>query len=188
MFRYSYRWLVALTAIAALPAFAQGPRYDLGQPATQEQIAGWDIDVEPSGAGLPPGSGSVAQGKDVYAQQCAACHGDRGQGKPMDPLVGGQGTLASDKPTKTVGSYWPYSSILFDYVRRAMPFNAPQSLNTDQVYAVTAYVLNLNGIVDQTAVMNAQTLPKVRMPNRDGFVRPDPRPDTHNAACMKNCK
>lgn len=187
MFMRELGW-VGVLAVIALPALAQGPRYDLGRQATQREIAGWNIDIEPNGAGLPPGSGSVAQGQQVYGETCASCHGDRGQGKPMDQLVGGQGTLANEKPIKTVGSYWPYATTLFDYVRRAMPFNAPESLTNDQVYAVVAYVLQLNGIVDQGAVMNARTLPKVRMPNRDGFISPDPRPDVRNSACMKNCK
>lgn len=181
-------WWSAAALLLAAPVFAQGPRYDLGRTATPAEIAGWNIDVEPNGAGMPPGSGSVALGKTVFAQKCAACHGDRGQGKPMDQLVGGQGTLASKKPVKTVGSYWPYATTLFDYVRRAMPFNAPESLTNSQVYAVSAYILHLNGIIGADAVMNAKTLPKVKMPNRNGFIRPDPRPDVRNTACMKNCK
>jgi len=151
--------------------------YGLGRPASAQEIAGWDIDVRGDGAGLPPGRGDVQTGREIYAQQCAACHGDAGQGGPMDRLVGGAGTLATDKPVKTVGSFWPYATTLFDFIRRAMPYTAPQSLSPDQVYAVVAYVLYLNGIVPRDAVLDARTLPMVKMPNRNGFTSPDPRPD-----------
>jgi len=133
-------------------------------------VAAWDISIPPSGAGLPAGSGSVKQGESVYAAKCQACHGAKGAGKPADALVGGIGSLASGKPVLTVGSYWPYATTLFDYVRRAMPTTNPQSLGNDEVYAVTAYVLHLNGIVGEAAVLDARTLPQVKMPNRDGFV------------------
>jgi len=150
-------------------AFAETP--DLGHPATLEEIAVWDISIGPDGAGLPPGNGSPQQGEAVYAAKCLPCHGEKGSGKPNDQLVGGLGTLTGDQPAvKTVGSFWPYATTLFDYVRRAMPFDAPRSLSNDEVYAVCAYILQLNGIIDQSAVMNAQTLAKVQMPNRDGFV------------------
>lgn len=147
---------------------ASGP--NLGQVASAAQVAAADISVAPSGAGLPPGSGSVKDGAAVYAAQCESCHGPKGVGKPADALVGGIGTLAQPNAVRTVGSYWPYATTLFDYVRRAMPTTAPLTLTNDQVYAVTAYVLHLNGIVGDNAVMDAQSLPKVRMPNRDGFV------------------
>lgn len=163
-------------------------RFQFGTPATPQEISGWNIDVDPNGSGAPPGSGTVAQGERVYATSCASCHGNNGQGKPMDRLVGGQGTLASDHPVKTVGSYWPYATTVFDYIRRAMPFTAPRSLNDDQVYAVTAYLLYLNGIISKDAVLNAKTLPKVKMPNRNGFVSPDTRPDAYNVLCMQNCR
>ena len=146
----------------------EGP--DLGVPATPEQIAGWDISIDPSGANLPAGSGSVAQGAAVYMTYCLACHGEGGQGATNDRLVGGHGSLASDSPIKTVGSYWPYATTLFDYIRRAMPFTLPGSLTDEQAYALTAYLLELNGIIDEDTVINAQTLPAVEMPNRDGFV------------------
>ncbi|OWJ69143.1 c-type cytochrome [Inquilinus limosus] len=149
----------------------------LGRTPTAAEIAAWDIDVRADGTGLPPGRGSVREGAAIFAESCAACHGDRGQGKPMDPLVGGLGTLTAVKPVRTVGSYWPYATTLFDFVRRAMPFDAPQSLTNDQVYAVSAYVLYLNQIVAEDTVLDAVTLPKVQMPNRDGFISPDPRPD-----------
>ena len=156
--------------------------HGLGRAATAQEIAGWDIDVRADGEGLPPGSGAVAEGKMIFAQTCAACHGENGEGKPMDRLVGGFGTLASAHPVTTVGSYWPYATTLFDYVRRAMPYNAPQSLTPDQVYAVCAYLLHLNGIVGEDAVLDADSLPRVQMPNRHGFTRPDPRPDVRDSA------
>ena len=130
----------------------------------------WSISIPPSGVGLPAGSGSVQQGIAVYTAKCAVCHGDKGTGKPADALAGGNGTLASADAVRTVGSYWPYATTLFDYVRRAMPVTAPMSLSNDEVYAVTAYMLNINGIVPADAVMNAQSLPQVNMPNRGGFI------------------
>ena len=142
----------------------------LGTPVGAAEIARWDISIPPSGAGLPAGSGTARQGEKVYEQKCLACHGPKGAGKPADALVGGVGSLASKAPVRTVGSYWPYATTLFDYVRRAMPITNPLSLTSDEVYAVTAYVLALNGIVGEDAVMNAQSLPQVKMPNRDGFV------------------
>lgn len=156
------------TQMSGPRAPSHGP--NLGRTASTEEIAAWDISIPPSGAGLPAGSGSVKQGAAVYVAKCQACHGDKGTGKPADALVGGIGTLASGNPVRTVGSYWPYATTLFDYVRRAMPTTAPMSLTNDEVYAVSAYILNLNGIIAADAVMNAQTLPQVTMPNRDGFV------------------
>lgn len=153
---------------ASSPAPTRGP--NLGQPASAAVVAAMDISIPPSGAGLPAGSGSVAQGVKVYEAKCQTCHGPKGVGKPADPLVGGIGTLASGKAQRTVGSYWPYATTLFDYTRRAMPTTAPLTLTNDEVYAVTAYVLHLNGIIKEDQVMNAQTLPQVRMPNRDGFI------------------
>jgi mono/diheme cytochrome c family protein len=151
--------------------------YGIGITATQAEINAWNDDVEPNGAGLPSGSGSIAAGRQVYSAKCIACHGQNGQGGPKDRLVGGQGTLASTKPVKTIGSFWPFAPTVFDYVRRAMPSNAPGTLSNDEVYAVTAYLLYLNNLVPQNAVMNAKTLPKVMMPNRNGFIWKDPRPD-----------
>jgi len=127
------------------------------------------------GDGLPPGSGDVATGARVFAAKCAACHGAHGEGGLGDALVGGQGTLSSAKPKRTVGSYWPYATTLFDYIRRAMPYNAPESLSADEVYALSAFLLNQSGIVPADARLDAASLPRVAMPNRDGFV-PDPRP------------
>ena len=143
---------------------------NLGRPATAAQMAGWDISVGPDGVGLPPGGGTAAKGAVVYEQKCQACHGAKGAGQPNDRLVGGQGTLASKTPVRTIGSYWPYATTVFDYVRRSMPYLQPQSLSDDEVYAVTAYLLNLNGIIGDSDEMNARTLPKVTMPNRDNFI------------------
>ena len=150
------------------PAPTRGP--NLGTTPSAAMLAAMDISIPPSGAGLPAGSGTVGDGQKVYEAKCQICHGPKGVGKPADPLVGGIGSLASGKPMRTVGSYWPYATTLFDYTRRAMPTTAPMSLTNDEVYAVTAYVLHLNGIVPESAVMNAQTLPQVKMPNRDGFI------------------
>jgi cytochrome c len=166
-----------------LAATAAAAPYGLGQPASARAIAAWDIDVSADGTGLPPGRGSVAAGQAIYAAQCAACHGAKGEGKPADALVGGQGSLASDRPLKTIGSFWPYATTVYDFIRRAMPYNAPQSLAPDEVYAVTAYLLHLNGIVPVDTVLDAQNLARVRMPNRLGFVA-DQRPDTASSPCV----
>ncbi len=147
---------------------AGGPR--LGQPAGADVIARRDLTVTPDGAGLPAGSGTVAEGRATYAAKCAACHGAAGSGGVADRLTGGIGTLASPKPVKTIASYWPYATTIFDYVRRAMPLTAPQSLADDEVYGLVAYLLSVDGIVSPDARLDARTLPKVRMPNREGFV------------------
>jgi cytochrome c len=164
--------VIAVTALAACASqqAAPGKPPAFGTAVSAEEIARFDISIPPSGAGLPKGGGSARQGLQVYEQKCMACHGAKGAGKPADVLVGGVGSLATKTPVRTVGSYWPYSTTLFDYVRRAMPITAPLSLTDDEVYAVSAYVLFLNGVVGEDAVMNAQTLPQVKMPNRDGFV------------------
>jgi mono/diheme cytochrome c family protein len=155
--------------------------FGVGQPATADEIAGWNIDVAADGTGLPPGSGTVAQGEEIYARLGAKCHGARGEGGGGGPpLVGGIGSLHTDAPLKTVGSFWPYAPVLYDYIHRAMPADNPQSLTPDEVYALCAYLLYLNGIVPEDAVMDAQTLPQVLMPNHAGFTSPDPRPDVFN--------
>jgi S-disulfanyl-L-cysteine oxidoreductase SoxD len=161
--------LCAALIIVAAPAAAQAPQF--GRPIAPADIAPWDISIGPDGTGLPPGRGTVAQGEAVYAAKCQACHGGKAAGRPNDALVGGKGSLAPDKaPVKTVGSYWPYATTLFDYIRRAMPFQESQSLTSDEVYAVSAYILQLNDIIGKDDVLDAQTLPNVRMPNRDGFM------------------
>jgi S-disulfanyl-L-cysteine oxidoreductase SoxD len=147
---------------------ATGPA--LGQAVDAAEIAGYDISIPPSGAGLPRGSGNARAGAAVYEQKCQACHGAKGAGKPADALAGGIGSLGTKTPMRTVGSYWPYATTLFDYVRRAMPITNPLSLTDEETYAVTAYVLYLNGIVGEDVAMDAQSLPQVKMPNRDGFI------------------
>ncbi|MBM3514309.1 MAG: cytochrome c [Alphaproteobacteria bacterium] len=161
---------VALVAlIAASPSLAaETPR--LGQAISPKDFAAWDLSIGPDGAGLPPGKGTARRGEAIYAKKCALCHGDKGQGQPNDRLVGGHGSLTGAGPTvKTVGSVWPHATTLFDYVRRAMPLAEPQSMTADEVYAVSAYVLALNDIIGFDVVMDAKSLPKVKMPNRDSF-------------------
>ncbi|TKB80916.1 MAG: cytochrome c [Nitrospira sp.] len=148
----------------------------LGRAASETEIQAWNIDVSPTGEGLPSGSGTVKQGALIFAAKCSMCHGATGTEGPKDRLVGGRDTLRTAKPVKTIGSYWPYATTLFDYIRRAMPFPAPQSLTSDEVYAVTAWLLFQNGIVSEETVIDARALPQVQMPNREGFI-PDPRPD-----------
>jgi S-disulfanyl-L-cysteine oxidoreductase SoxD len=164
----------AAFALALLAGCAGQPvaveRAGFGRPVDPLEIARWDISIPPSGAGLPKGRGTARQGQPIYEQKCLACHGTKGAGKPADALAGGNGSLATKAPVRTVGSYWPYATTLFDYVRRAMPLAAPLSLADDEVYALSAYVLFLNGIVGEDEAMDAGSLPRVRMPNRDGFV------------------
>jgi cytochrome c len=157
--------------------------FGFGQAATEEEIAGWDIDIEPDGTGLPPGSATVEDGKRVYGTYGAPFHGPNGEGTDAGPrLVGGMGTLDTDEPVKTVGSYWPYATTIFDYIRRAMPASAPQTLSNDEYYALTAWVLWANGIITEDQVIDQDTLPTIVMPNRDGFTSPDLRPDVDNSA------
>ncbi len=167
--------------------------FGFGKPATASEIAGWDIDVRPDGSGLPPGSGSVEQGQVIYDAKCASCHGTFGESNSYMQLAGGVGTLGSDQPVRTTGSKLNYATTLWDYIRRAMPFANPQTLAPDEVYALTAYVLNLNDIVPAGTVLDRDSLPKVRMPNRDGLttahglMRNAGRPDTANVACLHDC-
>jgi cytochrome c len=183
--------LLAMTvSLASAPLLVAEPGYfGYGRPATPAEIAGWDIEVRgDDGAGLPAGRGSVAAGAAVYAEQCAACHGTFGEGEGRFPkLVGGIGTLTHDRPELTVGSYWPFAPTLWDYINRAMPTQAPHTLSADDVYAVTAYILRLNDLVSVDFVADRTSLPKVKMPNRDGFVWTDPRPDTVAVPCMTAC-
>lgn len=149
---------------------------NLGRPLTPGEIRKLDITIAPDGRGLPEGSGSVEQGAKVYADKCQMCHGAEGQGGPMDRITGGIGTLASAKPVKTPVSYWPTATTIFDYVRRAMPLRSPESLTNDEVYAVTAYILSIDAVVPKDAVLDAKSLPQVKMPNRDGFLNYWPPP------------
>lgn len=158
-------------------AWGQSPKYGVGRAPTAEEVKALAITVFPDGRGLPEGSGTAAEGKDVYERRCQRCHGSEGKGGDEPPIVGGKGTIATPKPLKTVGSYWPYATTLFDYIRRAMPFKDPGMLTANQTYAVSAYILQQNGLIGANEAMNAKTLPQVKMPNKDGFIG-DPRPDT----------
>jgi cytochrome c len=157
-------------------AFAQSPTYGVGHTPSADELKKIDVEVLPDGRGLPLGSGTAARGKDVYVQRCTTCHGPTGKEGPQEAIAGGKGSLATAKPVKTVGSYWPYATTLWDYIRRAMPFDHPGTLTDNDVYALTAYVLYLNDIVREDTVIDQTTLPTIEMPNRNGFVA-DPRPD-----------
>lgn len=163
-------------------------RYNLGISASSDLIAGWNVDIRPDGLGLPKGFGSVDAGETLYEEKCALCHGSFGEGVDQWPkLTGGEGSLKDSRPLKSIGSYWPYATTLWDYINKAMPFPAPQSLETNEVYAITAYILNLNDLVEQDFVLNQGNLPLIEMPNKNGFYA-DNRPDTTNTRCMQNCK
>ena len=155
---------------------AQSPTFGIGRTPKPEELNAIDIDITPDGKGLPPGSGTAAGGKDVYTRRCETCHGPTGKEGPQDVIAGGKGSLNTSTPLKTVGSYWPYATTLWDYLRRAMPFDHPGTLTVDELYATTAYVLLLNGVIGEHDVLDQTTLPQVQMPNRNGFVA-DPRPD-----------
>src|SRR5579871_2283888 len=160
--------VIAAAALTLGCAGARAESPDLGRVATPDEIAAWDISIDPSGATLPAGSGTARAGAAIFAAKCAGCHGEAGGGKPNDQLVGG--SLTATPPVKTVGSYWPYATTLFDYIRRAMPFPESKSLTDEEVYALAAYVLRLNGIIDADATIDATSLPKVQMPNRANFI------------------
>ena len=195
MSRFPEALLAAVLVGLMVPAIAQAkdkPKpagyWGFGQPATAEQIAGWDIDIRPDGTGLPPGSGSVEDGEWLYDEKCAECHGTFGEGVGRFPvLAGGAGTLQDARPNKTVGSFWPYASTLYDYIRRTMPFTHPESLSDDETYALTAYVLYLNDLVASDFVLTLENFASIRLPNEANFV-PDPRPDVANVRCMNNCR
>ena len=192
--------LVVLASAAALaaagcaemphaPSTLAKPAAGYGKPISEADIAPWNIDIRTSdGRGLPAGSGTAAQGKIIYDQQCLACHGaDAKGGAVYGTMVGGVGSFTTATRVVTPGSMYPYAPILFDYIRRTMPMDRPQTLTSNEVYALSAYLLNLNGLIPANAVMDANTLPKVQMPNRNGFVVDD-RPDTKAVRCMTNCK
>jgi S-disulfanyl-L-cysteine oxidoreductase SoxD len=176
--------LLGVASVAVSDAQAQLPTYGVGRPPTVEEIKAWDLTIPPDGEGLPPGSGSAGLGKPVFVERCASCHGETGQDTKYSLLVGGQGTLGTDKPVPTVGSFWQYATTLWSYINRSQPVDEPGSLTADQVYAVTAYILYLNGIIGEQDVLDASTVPNIRMPNRNGYVR-DPRPDVGKAVKVR---
>ncbi len=183
---------LALSLLLAAGAASAG-KFGIGREARDEEVAGWDIDIRPDGQGLPAGSGSVQQGEEVFLELCAACHGDFAEGVDRWPVLsGGADSLASEDPVKTVGSYWPYLSTVYDYIYRAMPFGDAQSLTPDEVYAITAYILYMNDVVgDETFVLSQENFADMRLPNEANFI-PDARPDTPTLAdgepCMSDCK
>lgn len=176
MFTFRSGILLPAATLCLIASVCEAQHPNLGRPLSPEEISKLDLTIAPDGNGLPAGSGSVSAGAKVYAEKCQSCHGAKGQGGPQDQLTGGVGTIASPKPVKTPVSYWPSATTIFDYVRRAMPLQSPQSLSDDEVYAVTAYLLSIDKIVPEDAVLNAKSLPQVKMPNRDGFVRWWPAP------------
>ncbi len=183
---------IAITLIGSKVAVAQ--KTGIGRELTAAELKGWDIAVRPDGHGLPPGKGTAAKGEDIFQAQCASCHGEFGEGKDRWPvLAGGHGTLKHDRPEKTIGSYWPYASTIFDYVKRAMPFGNAQSLSDDEVYAVTAYLLQLNDVIkDPNFELNTKTIQTVKMPNAGGFYDDDRETaEKHfwnRKPCMKDCR
>jgi len=168
--------LAAVTLCVVTAAAAQSPTFGVGRAPAAGELNAIDIEILPDGRGLPPGRGTAAIGRDVYTRRCETCHGPTGREGPQDVLAGGQGSLTTARPQKTVGSYWPYATTLWDYIRRSMPFDHPGTMTVDEVYAASAYVLFLSGIVGERDVLDQTTLPQVQMPNRNGFVA-DPRPD-----------
>ena len=181
-------FMLVLTSAPAMPADRP---FNLGKVATAEEVAGWDIDVRPDGLGAPVGMGNAIDGEEVYADLCAACHGDFGEGVDRWPeLVGGEGSLDTHDPLKTTGSYWPYASTLYDYVYRAMPFGESQSLSYDETYQIVAFLLYMNDIIEDDFDVSQENIGTIEMPNRDGFFMPDPRPDAQAVnvePCMTNC-
>jgi mono/diheme cytochrome c family protein len=184
--------LVAAVLAATVTA-AAAQKLGLGRAATPQEIAAWDIDVRPDGQGLPPGKGTVAQGEEIFLEKCSACHGDFGEGRDRWPVLsGGHGTLTADRPDKTIGSFWPYASTVFDYIRRSMPFGDAQSLDPDQLYAVTAYLLHLNDVIkDPNFELNDKNFTSIKMPNASTFFDDD-RERSEKAfwkktVCMKSC-
>ena len=187
------KWFISILIVFLLVniSSASERKFNLGKLATKEEIAGWDIDVRPDGLGAPIGSGTALIGEEIYTEQCAACHGDFGEGADRWPaLVGGEDSLASHDPEKTTGSYWPYASTMYDYIYRAMPYGVAQSLSHDETYEIVAYLLYMSDIIDEDFVLSEKNIGEIEMPNRNGFLLPDPRPDivnTNGQPCMKNC-
>lgn len=189
----SLKTLCAVLALALLSYPVAAQKLNLGRVALPEEIAAWDIDVRPDGVGLPPGKGSVKQGEELFLAQCASCHGEFGEGAGRWPvLAGGFNTLKSDRPEKTVGSFWPYLSTVYDYIRRAMPYGNAQSLSADETYAIVAFLLNMNNLVADDFVLSNENFGKVKLPNAEGFYDDD-REKAEKAfwnknVCMTDCK
>ena len=181
--------LALVAGLAGGSASAAGLDFGLGRAPTAEEIAGWDIDIRPDGQGLPEGGGTAIEGEEIYFERCAHCHGEFGEGAGRYPvLLGGEDSLKSEDPVKTVASYWPYTATLYDYIYRAMPFGEAQTLTPDEVYAITAFLLNLNDLVDEDTELNQDNLADIVLPNSAGFID-DPRPDSPSGdPCMSNCK
>jgi S-disulfanyl-L-cysteine oxidoreductase SoxD len=181
-----------LALACSVPVAAE--KLGVGRPATAAEIAAWDIDVRPDGQGLPPGKGTAAQGEEIFTAQCSSCHGDFGEGRDRWPvLAGGHGSLNHDRPDKTIGSYWPYASTIFDYIRRAMPFGNAQSLSNDELYAVTAYLLQVNDVIkDPKFELTEKNLATIKMPNAGGFYDDDretaEKTFWNRKPCMTNCR
>ena len=170
--------------LGAAPVAGQSSKYGAGRPPTAEELRELGAAIAPDGTGLPEGSGTAAAGRELFSATCARCHGEKGEGGVGPRLAGGQGSLATARPVKTVGSFWPYATTVWDYINRAMPFDQPGKLKPSEVYALVAYILDLNGIIGPNDVMDVKSLPKVKMPNRDGFVT-DPRPDVGPKAASR---
>lgn len=181
-----------VASLLASPAVAAG-KYGLGRVATPDEVKAWDIDVRPDGTGLPKGKGNVEQGEELFVENCASCHGDFGEGVDRWPVLsGGHGSLKDERPVKTVGSYWPYASTLFDYIQRAMPFGAAQTLEPDQVYAITAYLLNMNDVVDDDFELSDENFKTIKLENEENFFMDDRAEkelkEFSAQPCMKECK
>ena len=183
---------VIFPIILSSQVFAETRPFNLGTIATAEEVAGWDIDVRPDGLGAPVGTGNAFDGEEIYAERCASCHGDFGEAVDNWPvLVGGADTLDGHDPVKTTGSYWPYASTMYDYIYRAMPFGEAQSLTADETYQIVAFLLYMNDIIDDEFEVSHENIGTIEMPNRNGFMLPDPRPDAQpvlGEPCMTNCQ
>ncbi len=185
---YSLISLLLLGLVMAGSVAAAEPKYHLGSPVSANDLKAWNIDVRFDGAGLPEGRGTVKKGEPIFAEKCAACHGEFGEGVGRNPaLIGGEDTLDTDQPERRVGGFWPYAPTLFDYIRRTMPFGNAQSLGNDELYSLIALILNMNDLWDEEKVLTRTDLMKIKMPNRNGFITKDPRPDTANKRCMDDC-
>ena len=184
--------LLSLSFLFLNSVSASERKFNLGKVALKTEVAGWDIDVRPDGKGAPTGKGNALKGEEIYAEACASCHGDFGEGIDRWPeLVGGENSLDTHDPIKTTGSYWPYASTIYDYIYRAMPFGAAQSLSYDETYEIVAYLLYMSDIIEEDFVLSDKNIGEIEMPNRDGFLLPDPRPDIMNTQgnpCMSNCQ